>query len=96
MHCNSVSLLFLHLYTYVFKSKVMFSHSLTICFSEIPVSILKKLEDIRQPEGSAITLECELSRHNVDIKWTKVKLHDNPTPSCCSKLKIPIIFTFII
>uniref|UniRef100_A0A8C1QZ22 Obscurin-like protein 1 n=1 Tax=Cyprinus carpio TaxID=7962 RepID=A0A8C1QZ22_CYPCA len=38
---------------------------------EIPVSILKKLEDIRQPEGSGITLECELSRHNVDIKWTK-------------------------
>uniref|UniRef100_A0A672M6N7 Obscurin-like protein 1 n=1 Tax=Sinocyclocheilus grahami TaxID=75366 RepID=A0A672M6N7_SINGR len=38
---------------------------------EIPVSILKKLEDIRQPEGSGVTLECELSRHNVDIKWTK-------------------------
>ncbi|XP_073701466.1 obscurin-like protein 1 [Garra rufa] len=38
---------------------------------EIPVSILKKLEDIRQPEGAGVTLECELSRHNVDIKWTK-------------------------
>ncbi|XP_016301137.1 obscurin isoform X4 [Sinocyclocheilus anshuiensis] len=38
---------------------------------EIPVSVLKKLEDIRQPEGSGVTLECELSRHNVDIKWTK-------------------------
>ncbi|XP_016375660.1 LOW QUALITY PROTEIN: obscurin-like [Sinocyclocheilus rhinocerous] len=38
---------------------------------EIPVSILKKLEDIRQPEGSGVTLECDLSRHNVDIKWTK-------------------------
>ncbi|XP_073769158.1 obscurin-like protein 1 isoform X45 [Danio rerio] len=38
---------------------------------EIPVSILKKLDDIRQPEGSGVTLECELSRHNIDIKWTK-------------------------
>ncbi|KAL1267529.1 hypothetical protein QQF64_032892 [Cirrhinus molitorella] len=38
---------------------------------EIPVSILKKLEHIRQPEGTGVTLECELSRHNVDIKWTK-------------------------
>ncbi|TRY96058.1 hypothetical protein DNTS_017223 [Danionella cerebrum] len=38
---------------------------------EVPVSILKKLENIRQPEGSSVTLECELSRHNVDIKWTK-------------------------
>lgn len=43
-------------------------------FLEIPVSILKKLEDIRCPEGSGVTLECELSRHNVDVKWTKVKL----------------------
>ncbi len=23
-----------------------------------------------------MTLECELSRHNVDVKWTNVKLHD--------------------
>ncbi|XP_052462729.1 obscurin-like protein 1 isoform X1 [Carassius gibelio] len=45
---------------------------------EIPVSILKKLEDIRQPEGSGITLECELSRHNVDIKWTKNDVHLKP------------------
>ncbi|ROL50409.1 Obscurin [Anabarilius grahami] len=45
---------------------------------EIPVSILKKLEDIRQPEGSGITLECELSRHNVDIKWTKNEVQLKP------------------
>uniref|UniRef100_W5K7R4 Obscurin-like protein 1 n=1 Tax=Astyanax mexicanus TaxID=7994 RepID=W5K7R4_ASTMX len=34
-------------------------------------SILKKLEDSRYPEGTGVTLECELSRHNVDVKWTK-------------------------
>ncbi|XP_016150066.1 obscurin-like isoform X7 [Sinocyclocheilus grahami] len=45
---------------------------------EIPVSILKKLEDIRQPEGSAVTLECELSRHNVDVKWTKNEVQLKP------------------
>ncbi|XP_067265423.1 obscurin isoform X14 [Chanodichthys erythropterus] len=45
---------------------------------EIPVTILKKLEDIRQPEGSGITLECELSRHNVDIKWTKNEVQLKP------------------
>ncbi|KTG43782.1 hypothetical protein cypCar_00009181 [Cyprinus carpio] len=45
---------------------------------QIPVTILKKLEDIRQPEGSGITLECELSRHNVDVKWTKNEVHLKP------------------
>ncbi|XDV30099.1 hypothetical protein PO909_033087 [Leuciscus waleckii] len=45
---------------------------------EIPVSVLKKLEDIRQPEGSGVTLECELSRHNVDIKWTKNEVQLKP------------------
>ncbi|XP_056321759.1 obscurin isoform X13 [Danio aesculapii] len=45
---------------------------------EIPVSILKKLDDIRQPEGSGVTLECELSRHNIDIKWTKNEVQLKP------------------
>ncbi|XP_048050395.1 obscurin-like protein 1 isoform X17 [Megalobrama amblycephala] len=45
---------------------------------EIPVTILKKLEDIRQSEGSGITLECELSRHNIDIKWTKNEVQLKP------------------
>ncbi|XP_059356458.1 obscurin-like protein 1 isoform X12 [Carassius carassius] len=45
---------------------------------EIPVTILKKLEDIRQPEGSGITLECELSRHNVEVKWTKNEVQLKP------------------
>ncbi|XP_061082557.1 obscurin-like protein 1 isoform X7 [Conger conger] len=38
---------------------------------EPPVTILKKLEDHCFPEGSAVSLECELSRQNVDVKWLK-------------------------
>ncbi|KAK0147315.1 Obscurin [Merluccius polli] len=33
---------------------------------EPPVTFLKKLEDQKSPEGSAVSIECELSRHNVD------------------------------
>uniref|UniRef100_A0A3Q2XJI3 Obscurin-like protein 1 n=1 Tax=Hippocampus comes TaxID=109280 RepID=A0A3Q2XJI3_HIPCM len=36
-----------------------------------PVTIFRKLEDQRIPEGSVISIECELSRHNVDVKWMK-------------------------
>lgn len=42
-------------------------------FLEIPVSILKKLEDNTFPEGTGATLECELSKYNVTVKWTKVR-----------------------
>ncbi|XP_051566120.1 obscurin-like protein 1 [Myxocyprinus asiaticus] len=56
--------------TYTFSVENVKS-SARLIVKEIPVSILKKLEDVSQPEGSAVTLECELSRHNVDIKWTK-------------------------
>ncbi|XP_051937934.1 obscurin isoform X6 [Hippocampus zosterae] len=38
---------------------------------EPPVTIFRKLEDQRMPEGSVISIECELSRHNVDVKWMK-------------------------
>ncbi|XP_019728433.1 obscurin-like [Hippocampus comes] len=38
---------------------------------EPPVTIFRKLEDQRIPEGSVISIECELSRHNVDVKWMK-------------------------
>ena len=44
-----------------------------VCVSEPPVTILKKLEDVRFPEASAVTIECELSRHNIEVKWMKVK-----------------------
>ncbi|XP_030637589.1 obscurin-like protein 1a [Chanos chanos] len=38
---------------------------------ETPVTILRKLSDVRLEEGSQVTLECELSRPNVDVKWLK-------------------------
>ncbi|KAF7709746.1 hypothetical protein HF521_016596 [Silurus meridionalis] len=38
---------------------------------ETPVSILKKLEDSTFPEGAGATLECELSKYNVNVKWKK-------------------------
>ncbi|XP_053734189.1 obscurin-like protein 1 isoform X3 [Synchiropus splendidus] len=38
---------------------------------EPPVAILRKLEDQQFPEGAIISIECELSRHNVDVKWMK-------------------------
>ncbi|KAL2081273.1 hypothetical protein ACEWY4_023126 [Coilia grayii] len=38
---------------------------------ETPVTILKKLEDGKYAEASAVTMECELSRHTMEVKWTK-------------------------
>lgn len=37
------------------------------------MSIVKKLADVRVEEGSPVTLECEFSRQNVEVKWLKVK-----------------------
>ncbi|XP_028846713.1 obscurin-like protein 1 isoform X10 [Denticeps clupeoides] len=56
--------------TYVFSAEsARTSARLTV--KETPVSIMKKLEDVRFPEGSGATVECELSRHNVEVKWMK-------------------------
>ncbi|XP_032368893.1 obscurin-like protein 1 isoform X9 [Etheostoma spectabile] len=38
---------------------------------EPPVTIFRKLEDQKFPDGAVISIECELSRHNVDVKWIK-------------------------
>ncbi|XP_069010921.1 obscurin isoform X7 [Embiotoca jacksoni] len=38
---------------------------------EPPVTVFRKLEDQKFPEGAVISIECELSRHNVDVKWMK-------------------------
>uniref|UniRef100_A0A8C6SFW8 Obscurin-like protein 1 n=1 Tax=Neogobius melanostomus TaxID=47308 RepID=A0A8C6SFW8_9GOBI len=38
---------------------------------EPPVTVFRKLEDQRFPEGAVISIECELSRHNVDVRWLK-------------------------
>ncbi|MBN3297323.1 OBSCN protein, partial [Amia calva] len=48
---------------------VRMSARLTV--KEPPVTFLKKLEDVQIAEGSGVSLECELSRQNVDIKWFK-------------------------
>ncbi|KAI4892996.1 hypothetical protein NFI96_027323 [Prochilodus magdalenae] len=56
--------------TYTFSTENARS-SARLTVKETPVSILKKLEDSSFPEGTGATLECELSRHNIDVKWTK-------------------------
>uniref|UniRef100_A0A8C2A311 Obscurin like cytoskeletal adaptor 1a n=1 Tax=Cyprinus carpio TaxID=7962 RepID=A0A8C2A311_CYPCA len=38
---------------------------------ETPVTIIKKLSDVRFEEESAVILECEMSRPNVDVRWLK-------------------------
>ncbi|XP_008299427.1 obscurin isoform X6 [Stegastes partitus] len=38
---------------------------------EPPVTVFRNLEDQKFPEGAVISVECELSRHNVDVKWMK-------------------------
>ncbi|KAF4112061.1 hypothetical protein G5714_006856 [Onychostoma macrolepis] len=38
---------------------------------ETPVTIIKKLSDVRFEEESPVILECELSRPNVDVRWLK-------------------------
>uniref|UniRef100_A0A3Q1JI89 Obscurin-like protein 1 n=1 Tax=Anabas testudineus TaxID=64144 RepID=A0A3Q1JI89_ANATE len=45
--------------------------SARLVVKEPPVTIFRKLEDQRFPEGAVISIECELSRHNVDVKWLK-------------------------
>ncbi|MCJ8732805.1 hypothetical protein PDJAM_G00215510 [Pangasius djambal] len=56
--------------TYTFSTENARS-SARLTVKEIPVSILKKLEDSTFPEGTGATLECELSKYNITVKWTK-------------------------
>ncbi|XP_042351107.1 obscurin-like protein 1 isoform X2 [Plectropomus leopardus] len=53
--------------------------SARLVVKEPPVTILRKLEDQRFPDGAVISLECELSRHNVDVKWTKNGVEVKPS-----------------
>lgn len=41
---------------------------------EPQVTIFRKLEDQKFPDGAVISIECELSRHNVDVKWMKASV----------------------
>ncbi|XP_034417778.1 obscurin-like protein 1 [Cyclopterus lumpus] len=45
--------------------------SARLVVKEPPVTIFRKLEDQKFPEGAVISIECELSRHSVDVKWMK-------------------------
>lgn len=38
------------------------------------MTIFRKLEDQKFPEGAIVSIECELSRHNVDVKWMKASV----------------------
>ncbi|XP_062258671.1 obscurin-like protein 1 isoform X7 [Platichthys flesus] len=46
---------------------------------EPPVTIFRKLEDQKFPDGSVVAIECELSRHNVDVKWFKNEVELKPS-----------------
>ncbi|XP_041056563.1 obscurin-like protein 1 isoform X2 [Carcharodon carcharias] len=45
---------------------------------EPPVTFLKQLKDLRVPETTFITMECELSRPNVEVTWYKNDLEMKP------------------
>uniref|UniRef100_UPI00398F0F38 obscurin-like protein 1a isoform X2 n=1 Tax=Pristiophorus japonicus TaxID=55135 RepID=UPI00398F0F38 len=45
---------------------------------EPPVTFLKTLKDLRVPETTIVTLECELSRPNVEVVWYKDDLEMKP------------------
>lgn len=51
---------------------VFYSFFFFFFFVEPPLTIVRKMEDQKFPDGALISLECELSRHNVDVKWLKV------------------------
>ncbi|XP_055361321.1 obscurin-like protein 1 isoform X13 [Betta splendens] len=52
--------------------------SARLVVKEPPVTIFRGLEDQRFPEGAFISIECELSRHNVDVRWMKNGLEMKP------------------
>ncbi|KAJ8003890.1 hypothetical protein DPEC_G00153090 [Dallia pectoralis] len=45
--------------------------SARLIVNETPVSIVKKLADLRLEKDSPASLECELSRPNVEVNWLK-------------------------
>lgn len=55
-----------HLYSFAHLDFVL------ILFSEPPVTVIKKLEDLRFPEAAVASMDCELSRPHVEVKWMKV------------------------
>ncbi|KAG7502172.1 obscurin-like isoform X1 [Solea senegalensis] len=53
--------------------------SARLVVKEPPVTIFRKLEDQKFSEAAVISLECELSRHNVDVKWFKNGVEMKPS-----------------
>ncbi|XP_047456754.1 obscurin-like protein 1 isoform X6 [Mugil cephalus] len=53
--------------------------SARLVVKEPPVTIFRKLEDQKFPEGAVVSIECELSRHNVNVKWTKDGVEMKPS-----------------
>ncbi|KAF7215032.1 transcript variant X2 [Nothobranchius furzeri] len=56
--------------TFVFSVENL-KTSARLVVKEPPVTIFRKLESQKVPDVSIISLECELSRHNVDVRWMK-------------------------
>uniref|UniRef100_M3ZYD9 Obscurin-like protein 1 n=1 Tax=Xiphophorus maculatus TaxID=8083 RepID=M3ZYD9_XIPMA len=42
-------------------------------------TVVRKLENQKVPDGSVISFDCELSRHNVDVKWMKDGVEVKPS-----------------
>lgn len=61
---------------FFFLSKIFSLKSFVNCFfftfTELPVKILKPLEDVKCAEKETITFECEISRANAVVKWLRV------------------------
>ncbi|XP_034550048.1 obscurin-like protein 1 [Notolabrus celidotus] len=53
--------------------------SARLVVKEPPVTVFRKLEDQKFPDGAIISIECELSRHNVNVKWLKDGVEVKPT-----------------
>ncbi|KAM9327865.1 obscurin-like protein 1a [Pholidichthys leucotaenia] len=49
---------------------------------EMPVSILKPLTDVHVEEELPVTLECEFSRQNVEVRWLKNGTELKPGKNC--------------
>ncbi|XP_072117142.1 obscurin-like protein 1a isoform X1 [Mobula birostris] len=48
---------------------------------EPPVTFTRQLKDLQVPETTAVTLECELSRPNVEVRWYKDDMEIKPSKS---------------
>ncbi|XP_047227172.1 obscurin-like protein 1 isoform X2 [Girardinichthys multiradiatus] len=53
--------------------------SARLVVKEPPVTIIRKLENQKVPDRSVISFDCELSRHNIDVKWMKDGVEIKPS-----------------